>query len=226
MRNFIEHGTQVLVALLGTLVVAGGAQAGDPPAINPFGSAPTERSQRDDMVPGYIEMSDGTIHVGNIYLTRDARLKIYDGQLERQRLIPLRVLKEIECLVKKEWLEKEWKFKELALDEKMYTGKSYPSREYEHKLTLRDDRTITGPLSAVVYVEPNIYKPGTPNAYRPDIKPEKYLLNKRNKGQLGETLDSLVYVKRIKFGEEALEEGRKKAATQRRRPQTRSTSRR
>ena len=87
-----------------------------------------------------------------IYLTRDKRLKIYDEQLQRQREVPLQAVKEIECKVKKEWMEKEWKFKETTSDEKIYTGRSYPAREYLHTITLRDGRTITGPLAAIVYV--------------------------------------------------------------------------
>ncbi len=105
-------------------------------------------------MPGCIELSDGSIHPGLIYLTRDKRLKIYDEQLQRQREIPLRVVKQIDCAVKKEWMEREWKYKETTSDEKMYTGRSYPAREYLHTITLRDGRTITGPLAEIVYVQP------------------------------------------------------------------------
>ncbi len=187
--------------------------AAEPPAINPFGRRPAP--VREDAIPGYVELSDGAVHPGNIYLTRDKRLKIFDPTLQRQREVPLRVIKQIECNVKRQWMEKEWKFKELALDEKMYTGRTYPTVEYLHTITLHDDRTITGPLSAIVYVRPYIYTPKGPNVYRPQVKPEKFLLNKRNKGKIGEKPNSLVYVKLIKLGEEALAEGRKKAAAQR-----------
>ena len=109
-------------------------------------------AQREDAVPGYVELSDGKICAGQVYLTRDARLKINDEKLQRQREVPLSAVKQIDCKVKKEWMEKEWKFKELAKDEKMYTGRSYPSREYVHTITLNDGRTITGELSGIVYV--------------------------------------------------------------------------
>ena len=61
---------------------------------------------------------------------------------------------QIDCAVKKEWMEREWKYKETTSDEKMYTGRSYPAREYLHTITLRDGRTITGPLAEIVYVQP------------------------------------------------------------------------
>lgn len=188
------------------------ASAGEPPVINPFGQAPTVR---EDALPGYVETSDGAVHPGQIYLTRDKRLKILDEKLQRQREVPLRVVKQIECKVKKEWMEKEWKFKELASEEKMFTGRTYPAREYLHTITLHDDRTITGPLSGIVYVQPHTYTPSGPGVYRPQVKAQRYLLNKRDKGTIGEKLESLVYVKLIRLGDEALIEGRKKAAQQR-----------
>jgi hypothetical protein len=182
--------------------------AAEPPALNPFDPATSE--QRDDAVPGCLVLSDGSVHAGLIYLTRDKRLKIYDDKLQRQREVPLKAVKEIECKVKKEWMEKEWKFKETTNDQKLYTGYSYPTREYLHTITLRDGRTITGPLAAIVYVERPRYAPARPNEDSNQPAPERFLLNKRNKGTRGQDLKSLVYVKRITFGKEAFEEGRKK----------------
>jgi hypothetical protein len=190
---------RTMVVVIAASIVLSALRAGEPPALNPFGQAPSER---EDAVPGYIEFSNGAIRAGTIYLTRDKRLQIYDKRLERQREIPLQKVKKIECTVKREWLEKEWKFKETTNDEKLYTGRSYPAREYLHTITLKDGRTITGPLAAIVYVHP-LTKSG---------EPEHYLLNKRNKGETGETLKSLVYVKRIKLGKEALEEVTKRGA--------------
>ena len=183
--------------------------ADEPPVINPFGPAP---AQREDAVPGYVELSDGKICAGQVYLTRDARLKINDEKLQRQREVPLSAVKRIDCAVKKEWMEKEWKFKELTKDEKMYTGRSYPSREYVHTVTLSDGRTIAGELSAIVYVEPPSYAPVKPGEVRPEVKTEKFVLNKRNKGEIGQDLKSLVYPKSIKLGKEAYEEGIRKTA--------------
>ncbi|MCC6124697.1 MAG: hypothetical protein IT426_07035 [Pirellulales bacterium] len=181
--------------------------ADEPPVINPFGAA---SAQREDARPGYVELSDGKICAGQVYLTRDARLKISDERRERQREVPLTAVKQIECKVKKEWMEKEWKFKELTKDEKMYTGRTYPSREYMHTITLSDDRTITGELSAIVYVDPPFHASPKPGEIRPQVPTEKFLLHKRDKGEIGKDLKSLVYVKSIKLGKEAFEEGMKK----------------
>jgi len=198
-----------LAAIDGWREATGGAVwAAEPPAINPFGEAPTER---EDATPGYVEMSDGTIYAGLIYLTRDKRLQLSDEKLQRQREVPLRVVKQIDCKVAKEWMEKEWKFKELALNEKMYTGRSYPAREYIHVITLQDGRTIEGGLSGVLYVQPfRAIDPKT-GQYKPQEEPLKLILHKRHKGEVGEDLKSLKYVKLVKLGEAAYKEGKQKA---------------
>jgi hypothetical protein len=195
------------------LAVWSGAAAGsraaedEPPALNPFGPV---KQDRDDALPGYVELSDGSIYAGSVYMTRDKRLKIWDANLQRQREIPLRAVRQIECKVEKEWIEREWRFKELALDEKMYTGRKYPARLYVHTITLRSDgRTITGPLAEIIYVRP--YAEASAGLDASQIEPKRFLLHKRDKGEPGTDLKSLVYVKLVKLGKEAYEEGKAKA---------------
>ena len=174
----------------------------DPPALNPFGSRAERPDQkRDDAVPGYLETSDGKVHPGQITLTRDARLKIFDEQQKKHREVPLRAIKRIDCTVLKEWVEQEWRFKENASDEKYFTGRTYPSREYTHTITLKNGQKIEGTLSGIVYVR------------APSVEDsDRYLLHKRDKGQPGTDLKSLVYVRSIQLGDKALEEGTRKAA--------------
>jgi hypothetical protein len=174
----------------------------EPPALNPFGTrAEREQGRRDDAVPGYLETSDGKVHPGRISLTRDARLKIYDEERKRHREVPLGAIERIDCTVRKEWVEKEWRFKENASDAKTFTGRTYPAREYAHTITLRSRQTIQGSLSAIVYVQAD----GSDH-------PERFLLHKRGKGEPGTELRSLVYVRSIRLGPKALEEGQRKAS--------------
>jgi hypothetical protein len=187
--------------------------AQEPPAINPFGTPP--QAQRQDAVPGYVELSDGSIYPGRIYLTRDKALKIYDEQLQRQREIPLGAVKQIQGTIKKEWLEKEWKFAESAKDEKLYTGRSYPAREYVHTITLKDGRIISGSLSAIVYVQSLDSHAKNSGSSMSETKAQQFILHKRDKGAMGQDLQSLLYVKLIKLGKEAYEEGKQKAAEHR-----------
>lgn len=190
-------------------LITGSATCGaeEPAPVNPFGK---NAKVREDARPGYVELSDGHIVPGSVYLTRDARLRIYDETLKRHRDVPLEAIRSIECEVGKEWQEKEWRFKEAASDEKVFTGRKYPSREYLHTITLNDGRTITGPLSAIVYVQPD-----------DDHKAERFLLHKRDKGELDQPLKSLRYVRKIELGDEALAEGKRKSE-RRARPQTRT----
>ena len=180
----------ILFALLGA---APASAQQDPPAINPFGKKLNQ--QREDTYPGCIDLSDGTVQVGKLYLTRDLRLKIYDESLKRQRDVPLRVVESIECKVQKEWLEKEWRFKANADNEKVYTGRSYPARQYTHTITLHDGSKISGPMSGIIYMDP--YQGG---------EKQRFLMHKRQKGELNSRLDELVYVKSIRLGESALRE--------------------
>jgi hypothetical protein len=183
--------------LLGTFLVVVPASGDEPPAIDPFGPRSHER---EDALPGSLELSDGTVHPGKLYLTRDARLRVFDNEQQRFREVPLDAVRQIDCTVEKEWTEKEWRFKENANDQKVYTGHGYPAREYVHTITLHDGRTIKGPLSGIVYVQPD-----------GDGDAERYLLRKRDKGELDSDLKSLVYVRTIRLGEKALVEGRQKA---------------
>jgi hypothetical protein len=188
------------------------ASAAEPPALNPFGQVKTGR---EDAIPGYIEMSDGRILVGNIYMTRDKRVKIYDEKAERQRELPLRVITQIQAKMVKEGIEREWRFKELALDEKLYTGRKYPWRQYIHTVTLKDGKTITGELAEVFFVQPIVFDADGPLANRPnDAEPVRVVVHMKDKGDFGAELKSMKYVKLIRLGKEALEEGRRKAAHQ------------
>jgi hypothetical protein len=182
--------------------------AEEPKTVNPFG--PRSRL-RDDAQPGYVELSDGTIHPGRLYLTREARLKIFDGK--RYQEIALKAVGRIDCQVEKEWMEKEWRFKENASNEKVYTGRSYPARKYVHRVTLRDGKMIRGPLAAIVYVQGAEEK-----------RPQRFLLHKRQKGTAGSTLRKLTYVRVIELGEEAHTKGLRRAEEYRRKKAKQSSA--
>ena len=168
----------------------------EPPTIRPFGPRAEARS---DACPGSIKLSDKTIVRGRIYLTRDHRLKVYDETVQRHREIPLRVVRKIQCTVKREWMEKQWRFRENANDAKVFTGRTYPVREYIHTITLRDNREIQGPISAIIYLQREA-----------DEKRMRFLLHKRQKGKVGTDLKSLVYVQKVELGNQALEKSKRR----------------
>lgn len=184
-----------IVSLTCLVSVSAPAPAQTSSAINPFGG---QQTVRQGAVPGYVELSDDTILPGRIHLTRDKRLKIADRKLQRQREIPLRKIKKIQCHVEKAWMQRQWRFRENANNEKVYTGERYPARIYVHTITLTDGREIRGDLSGVVYLERN------------GQEKQKFVLHKRGKGPVGSDLESLVYVRCIKLGPDALREAKER----------------
>ena len=197
---------------LRTFGIAGGSRPGggaawgeEPQALNPFDDKPATLK---GAVLGYVELSDGSIRPGWVYLTRDKRLQLVDDKTQQQHEVPLSAVKQIDCAVKKEWMEKEWRFKEATSNEKLYTGRAYPAREYTHTITFQNGRKVVGGLSGIVYLQPLEYTPGATLTERGRLALERYILNKRVKGEMGADLKSLVYVKRIKLGKDAYEEAR------------------
>jgi hypothetical protein len=176
-------GTRVLAAVACLVFCTSVLSAAQPPALNPFRRP---EAARPEGVSGRVLLSDDRQLTGQVYLTRGARLKIYDAQTERQREVPLSEIQRIQAVVAGEWLEKEWRFRENANNEKVYTGRSYPVREYRHVLTLAGGQKLEGTLSAVLYVQAE----GA-------ASPTKLLLHKRHKGDPGNSLEALVYVREV-----------------------------
>lgn len=187
--------------------------ADEPPAL----SNPLSRREavdvREDTMPGYIEMSNGEVFPGLLYITRDKRLEIYDVELKRQRTIPIHKIAQIQCNVEKEWMEEVWRFKELASDEKMFTGQTYPCRTFTYTLTFDDGRTLEGPMSGLIYVQPLKEDEDATVGHVPERDAERLYFNKRQaeKTNIGKKLEDIHYTKLVKIGSEALVEGINKA---------------
>lgn len=200
----------IVVLLLFSAVVA---VAQEPPALkNPLSRR--ESSAREDTMPGYIEMANGEIFPGLLYITRDKRLEIYDVELKRQRTIPIEKIAKVETNVEKEWMEKEWRFKELASDEKMFTGREYPCRMFTYTLTFDDGRELEGPMSGILFVQKLEKDEDASVGHVPERDAERFYFHKRDaeKINVGKKLADINYVKSVKIGDDALAEGLKKAA--------------
>lgn len=190
------------------------AAADEPPALaNPL-SRRREADVREDTMPGYVEMSNGKIYPGLLYITRDKRLEIFDAEIKRQRTIPIHKIATIQCHVEREWMEKEWRFKELASDEKMFTGREYPCRTFSYTLTFDDGRELEGPMSGLIFVQPLREGEDASTGHIPERDAERLYFHKRqsDKENVGKKLGEIHYTKTVKIGDDALEEGLKKAA--------------
>lgn len=153
--------------------------------------SPFERGDvlaRRDAVPGYIELSSGRKVPGKICTTRGRRLKVFNLERGAYEFVPVAALDRIEAVVEWERVEREWRFKEAGNPEKVYSGREYPARKLAWRLTLRNGHVITGHIL------------GQPLYVAREGEPERWLLHDRQKGDVGTTLDALLYIRRVEFG--------------------------
>ena len=165
------------------------AKPADKPASNPFG--PAGGFNRQDAVPGYLELSSGLKVPGHIFTTRAARLKVYNLDREMYEYVPVPALKSIDAEVEWERMDPEWRFKEAGSPEKVYSGRENPVRKVCYTLTLLNDHKIRGHiLGQPLYVAHN-------------DKADRFLLHDRDKGAMGQTLKDIPYIKHVELGPEA-----------------------
>ncbi len=153
--------------------------------VSPFAAPADESPARH----GTVELSDGKKLSGKVRTTREKPLRIWDEKDKEYRDIPLDMVKNIEARVLWERDQKEWHFPDAGSDIKEFSGKTYPARELEYKFTLINGQTVTGGVVAPLYVA--------------DGKKQTMLvLHKRQKGELGQKLKDLVYVRKVELLEE------------------------
>jgi len=176
------------------------------PSVNPFGRTwkPPEEAR-----PGTIYFSNDRKVSGLIYSTRGKPLRIFDEKLNKNVDVYIPEILTIQTVVEDEKMEDDWRWLEAASDKKVYTGKKYPRREYGVIITLRKkDKKgkhyrFSGHMSAPIYVLENEKK-----------KPVRFELHKGHKGEIGQTLKGLVYIKKIDFSKKPKDEQEKEGRKQ------------
>jgi len=148
--------------------------------------------RRPDALPGVIILSDGKLLPGGIYTTRDKDWIVYVESEKRWRHIPILVLS-ISAIVVEEGMEKEFRWKEMGRNEKILTGRKKPVRRFLWRLHLIDDSYVTGTIKGQpVWVEQSGKRLGP------------FVLHERQAGKYGQSLNDLVYIKRIIISREAM----------------------
>jgi hypothetical protein len=174
--------------LLGTATSQPAAGTTQPDAQSPPVSPLVSREQTDpDRRRGTITLGDGTTVTGEIATTLGKPLRTWDEQAGEYRDTPMRLVKSIKAQVLWERDEPEWRFKESGSDIKINTGKTYPARETSYIITLLDGKTIKGGIVAPLYVR------------NQKGEQQTYILHKRDKGEVGQTLKQLVYIAEVQF---------------------------
>jgi hypothetical protein len=138
--------------------------------------------------PGELTLSDGTIIKGRLSTTLRQPLHIWIEEQKKFIDVPFAQVKSIEAIVIWERQEKQWDFAESGRDTKIYSGKTYPNRQTNYAVTLTDGTTVSGAVAAPIYLDD-------------DAGRHIYILHKRDKGELGQALSDLVYVKTVQLSD-------------------------
>ena len=163
------------------------AKAADP-TTQPADKTPLKDDGADDQSrAGTITMSDGTKVKGKIATTQDKPIRIWVEKEKDYEDVPFDQVESAEVNVLWERDEKEWNFKETGSDIKVYSGKTYPARQTQYTFTLTDGTVIKGDVVAPLYVTTD------------DKRSKTYVLYKRDKGEIGQTLKDRPYVKSVSF---------------------------
>lgn len=141
---------------------------------------------RADALPGVVELSNGKVLPGHLYTTAEKDWVVYLDAEQRWINIPFLNVLSITAVVDEEKVEQEWRWKEMGVPERVYTGKEYPTRRLRWKFHLIDDSTLTGTIKGQpLWVELGQTRVGP------------MVLHERSKGENGQKLSDLIYVKRI-----------------------------
>jgi len=160
--------------------------AAEVPATQPAGEALVNKNAANDARPVTITLSNGQTIKGNAATTTDKPIRVWDESIKDYRDIPFGLIASAKAAVVWERDEKEWQFKESGSDIKVYSGKTYPARETQYTFTLLNGEKITGDVAAPIYFD-------TGKATK------TFVLHKRDKGEPGQKLTDLVYIKQIDF---------------------------
>jgi hypothetical protein len=177
-------GDDLLDWLLTKSTTSPATQTTDPASrpASPFADKADDRGARRAVML----LSNGERIGGKIATTRDKPIRVWIEADKEYRDIPYNLIKSVEAQVLWERDEAEWAFKESGSDIKIYSGKTYPCRELIYKVTLVNDQSITGGVVAPLYVL-------TSDGDR------VFILHKRQKGEVDQKLNQLVYVKSVRF---------------------------
>ncbi len=165
----------------------------EPAETQPADSAPTTQpvSPFANQDPGswrfgVITLSNGERISGLIGHTPFKPIRVWIAEKSEYRDIPFSMVRFIDSQVVWERDEKEWHFKQSGSDIKEFSGKTYPARLLQYTITMTTGEKVTGGVVEPLYIQ------------LPDGS-VTYALHKRDKGDVGQTLAQLVYVKQVDF---------------------------
>jgi hypothetical protein len=166
------------------------SQATTKPATTRTATAPASSPLTNRNAPSVrsatITLSDGTKLTGPLTTTPLKPLRMYVEETKEYVDVPIDDIASMKAAVVWERDEKEWQFKLSGSDEKVYSGKTYPARETTYTIKTMEGKEISGSIAAPLYLK------------RGD-ESKTLVLHKRDKGEVGQTLKQLIYVKEVQF---------------------------
>ncbi len=172
---------------------------------HPFGHG--DDFGREDALPGVVQLTDNRMLPGYIFTTRDKDFILYvigDGAGGKDtvgkpggfwRRIPPAAVLSVAPVITEEGMDQVWRWQGMGTPEKVYTGEQFPTRRMQWKFHLADDTYLTGDIKGQpIWVQ---YK---------DVKVGPLVLNETVKGEIGQTLEQLVYVKQIIFSRRMMDQ--------------------
>lgn len=139
---------------------------------------------------GTITLSNKQKLTGKIFMTRGKMLRLFDPKYEEYRDFKLNKFSRITINCVRERIEREWYFKEEGNPEKIYTGRRYPRLDFTVTVTFKKGgRKLT---SNIVRGQPIYIQPAKE-------KKKRYILQPYLRGEMGQMLEQLVYMKEIVF---------------------------
>jgi hypothetical protein len=164
-------------------------------------------------VPATVTWSDGRRETGKLSFTPGVPLTVYDLEGKEWVDVELSDLARLEAVPRAEKMDREWRWKDYGDDEKVYTGRERPRRWLDHALMLKGGEVMevmkVHVKGTVMYFDtvPEPKESGKGKAKpdgkpKPDAKPvrRRLIIRQYDRGNWGDTLESLVYVKRIEVG--------------------------
>ncbi len=144
--------------------------------------------------PGRVTMSDGTVAEGRLVFTTGVKVHVTDPATGKGRDAEPADLAAILFRVDGESLERPYTFTTPGKDEKTYGEGRYPLRNLLATLVWRTGERAEGHVRTTVV---RVVGPDKEGAEDPDER--RIVMRRQWKGEVGQTLDDLVYAREVRF---------------------------
>jgi hypothetical protein len=141
-----------------------------------------------------LALSSGKTIKGPVWTTLATPLRVYQDASKTYKDVDLDLVARLDVVVDEAVMEDDWRWLKEGSDQKIYSGKKYPNVTLHYRLTLQNGQVVEGPVVAPMFVLDG-------------AKLLNLALYKKKKGELGQTLQDIVYIKSAVLGAPAASPG-------------------